>query len=88
MKKRQWHHLNYSEDIFFVKISTQQPVSCHGYLVIKVIITVVQVVMTNPPLVLHMDVMVKLVGLGFLQLHTHSKIFVNEDHLQRQGTRL
>lgn len=69
-------------------MSTQQAVNCHGYLVIKVIITVVQVIMTKPPLVLHMDVMVKLVGLGLLQLHTHSKIFVNEGHLQRQGKRL
>lgn len=49
----------------------QQAVSCHSYPVVKVIVTVVEIIMAKPPLVLHMDVMVKLVALGLLQLHKH-----------------
>lgn len=50
----------------------QQAAGCYSYLLIEVIVTVVQIVMTEPPLVLNMDMMVKLVGLGLLQLHKHT----------------
>lgn len=51
-------------------------VGCQGYLVVKVIITVVEIIVTKPPLILHMDVMVKLIGLGLLQLHKHTQLQV------------
>lgn len=39
-------------------------------LIFIVIITVVEVIMTEPPLVLHVNMMVKLIRLGLLELHT------------------
>lgn len=60
-----------------IKQINQQVVSCHDYLFIKVIVTIVEIVMSKPPLVLHVDVMIKLVGLGLLQLHKHNAVMIN-----------
>lgn len=55
--------------------------SLADYLFLKVLVAVVQVVVAKPPLVLHVDVMVELVGLGFLQLLKHNS------HSQRSSPR-
>lgn len=49
-------------------------VSCHIYLVVKIIVAIVKIIMAKPPLVLHMDMMLELVGLGLLQLHKHTQV--------------
>lgn len=57
-----------------MQILYQLSVCCHGYLVVKVVVAVVEIVVTKPPLVLHVDVMLELVGLGLLQLRGQTQL--------------